>query len=118
MADAVRFVRTDGHDCSQRPTWRDPSPGRFDLGLRLRSNARQYLDVTFADPGGSGLDPGSITDPVRRVHAERVGRRARRSTAVRSAAARIATHSAAALRKAPLGGQLAGHRSEREPGRE
>ena len=74
----------------------------------MRGNGRQYLDVTFADPGGSGLDPGSITDPVMAEFTLSgsaaagvvVDLRRRR----RSAAARIAMRSAAALRKAPSSG--------------
>ena len=52
------------------PTWRF-SPGGSISAVKL--NGRQYLDVTFADPGGSGLDPGLDHEPGRRVHAERVG---------------------------------------------
>ena len=47
-------------DCRRRPTWRIRARA---VRSRPALNGRQYLDVTFADPGGSGLDPGSITDP-------------------------------------------------------
>ena len=60
MADAVRFVRTTD-TIAPSADLADPSPGGSISAGTL--NGRQYLDVTFADTGGSGLDPGSITDP-------------------------------------------------------
>ena len=101
----------------------DPSPGSSISAGAL--NGRQYLDVTFADPGGSGLDPGSITDPGRRVHAERVGGGGRggrgrgRAGQRQHVSLRVQRQLCGRPRPAGLrGGQLAGHRSEREPGRE
>ncbi len=59
IADAVRLVRTTDTTAPSADL-SDPGSDTTISGALL--NARGYLDVTFADAGGSGLDAASITD--------------------------------------------------------